>query len=171
MCERPTIWCGHSHRRRAAATIRPWALGTRVVPPAATFWSVGYPPAASYHRSALLTPVAVVLRRLARSCSCAHGRRGAAAAAAAAIWRCGLVQVQEGLQPAGELHHCGAGRGEGLVATVTAMALRLLLGVIRSRSCLPRRGRCGGAARANGVTCAVSLDTIACPWLMFSPLS
>jgi hypothetical protein len=34
------------------------------------------------------------------------------------------------------------------VLLLTVLAGGVLLGVIRSRSCLPRRGRCGGAARA-----------------------
>ena len=57
--------------------------------------------------------------------------------------RYALVQMQEGVRAAGEqrgLHHGCTG---GLAAIAAVTALRLLVGVGRSRSCLPRRGHVG----------------------------
>ena len=60
--------------------------------------------------------------------------------------RYALVQMQEGVRAAGEQRGLHPGRTGGLAAIAAVTALRLLVGVGRSRSCLPRRGHAGSCS-------------------------
>ena len=60
--------------------------------------------------------------------------------------RYALVQVQEGVRAAGEQRGLHPGRTGGLAAIAAVTALRLLVGVGRSRSCLLPRGHAGSCS-------------------------
>ena len=57
-----------------------------------------------------------------------------------------LVQMQEGVRAACEQRGLHPGRTGGLAAIAAVTALRLLVGVGRSRSCLPQRGHAGSCS-------------------------
>eukprot|EP01047_Picozoa_sp_COSAG01_P028421 COSAG01_NODE_1908_length_8929_cov_219.706195_7_plen_140_part_00 len=57
-----------------------------------------------------------------------------------------LVQMYGGVGATGDKRGLHPGRAGGLAAIAAVMALRLLVGVGRSRSCLLRRGRAGGCS-------------------------
>jgi hypothetical protein len=60
--------------------------------------------------------------------------------------RYALVQMQEGVRAAGEQRGLHPGRTGGLAAIAAVTALRLLVGVGRSRSCLLWRGHAGSCS-------------------------
>ena len=57
-----------------------------------------------------------------------------------------LVQMQEGVGAASDKRGLHPRRAGGPAAIAAVTALRLLVGVGRSRSCLPQRGRAGGCS-------------------------
>ena len=57
-----------------------------------------------------------------------------------------LVQMQEGVGATGDKRGRRRGRAGGLAAIAAITALRLLVGVGRSHSCLPQRGRVRGCS-------------------------